>query len=148
MNAVRDGNIQKTTNITPSGDHRNYVTLEYQENVTAHNLPKEQVLQMKIQIYGGDTFYLSADLLLTGKVMLPGNLYGSVGKTWRTLAVLTTGDSKQDIGVFESETAALVSFSVQWLNMTRIELMKERCYTQNPLSGEVVLILIRSVKIC
>ena len=64
------------------------------------------------------------------------NLYGSVGKTWRTL-VLTTGNSKQDIGVFESETAAPVSFSVQWLNMTRIELMKKDVNTQNLLSGAV-----------
>lgn len=51
--------------------------------------------------------------------------------------MLTTGDSKQDIGVFESETAAPVSFSVQWLNMTRIELMKKDVNTQNPLSGAV-----------
>ncbi len=63
--------------------------------------------------------------------------------------MLTTGDSKQDIGVFESETAAPVSFSVQWLNMTRIELMKKDVNTQNPLSEQfMVFILIRSVKIC
>ena len=54
-----------------------------------------------IQIYGGDTFYLSADLLLTGSYA-SGSLYGSVGKTWRTL-VLTTGDSKQDIGVLKAK---------------------------------------------
>ena len=136
LNAVRDGNIQKTPNITLSGDHRNYVTLSVPENVTAHNLSKgTSVTNGKIQIYGGDTFYLSADLLLTGSYA-SGNLYGSVGKTWRTL-VLTTGDSKQDIGVFESETAAPVSFSVQWLNMTRIELTKKDINTQNPLSGAV-----------
>ena len=136
LNAVRDGNIQKTPNITLSGDHRNYVTLSVPENVTAHNLSKgTSVTNGKIQIYGGDTFYLSADLLLTGSYA-SGNLYGSVGKTWRTL-VLTTGNSKQDIGVFESETAAPVSFSVQWLNMTRIELMKKDVNTQNPLSGAV-----------
>ncbi len=136
LNAVRDGNIQKTPNITLSGDHRNYVTLSVPENVTAHNLSKgTSVTNGKIQIYGGDTFYLSADLLLTGSYA-SGNLYGSVGKTWRTL-VLTTGNSQQDIGVFESETAAPVSFSVQWLNMTRIELMKKDVNTQNPLSGAV-----------
>ncbi len=133
LNAIRDGNIQKTPNITLSGDHRNYVTLSVPENVTAHNLSKgTSVTNGKIQIYGGDTFYLSADLLLTGSYA-SGSLYGSVGKTWRTL-VLTTGDSKQDIGVFESETAAPVSFSVQWLNMTRIELTKKDINTQNPLS--------------
>ena len=40
LNAVRDGNLQKTPNITLSGDHRNYVTLSVPENVTAHNLSK------------------------------------------------------------------------------------------------------------
>ena len=65
-----------------------------------------------------------------------------VNKDWNLnfqikLLVLTTGDSKQDIGVFESETAAPVSFSVQWLNMTRIELTKKDINTQNPLSGAV-----------
>ena len=111
LNAVRDGNIQKTPNITLSGDHRNYVTLSVPENVTAHNLSKgTSVTNGKIQIYGGDTFYLSADLLLTGSYA-SGNLYGSVGKTWRTL-VLTTGDSKQDIGVFESETNCVLCISI------------------------------------
>ena len=37
----------------------------------------------------------------------------------------------------KAETAAPVSFSVQWLNMTRIELMKKDVNTQNPLSGAV-----------
>ena len=79
LNAVRDGNIQKTPNITLSGDHRNYVTLSVPENVTAHNLSKgTSVTNGKIQIYGGDTFYLSADLLLTGSYA-SGSLYGSVG---------------------------------------------------------------------
>ena len=136
LNAVRDGNIQKTPNITLSGDHRNYVTLSVPENVTAHNLSKEQVLQMEKSRFMVEIHSICpADLLLTGSYA-SGNLYGSVGKTWRTL-VLTTGDSKQDIGVFESETAAPVSFSVQWLNMTRIELMKKDVNTQNPLSGAV-----------
>ena len=54
LNAVRDGNIQKTPNITLSGDHRNYVTLSVPENVTAHNLSKgTSVTNGKIQIYGG-----------------------------------------------------------------------------------------------
>ena len=57
------------------------MTLSVPENVTAHNLSKgTSVTNGKIQIYGGDTFYLSADLLLTGSYA-SGNLYGSVGKT-------------------------------------------------------------------
>ena len=42
------------------------------------------------------------------------------------------GDSDQDIGVFESESASPVSFSVDWLEMTRIELTKKGCGYQEP----------------
>ena len=59
------------------------------------------------------------------------------GENWRILHGATlkpVSYTHLDIGVFESETAAPVSFSVQWLNMTRIELMKKDVNTQNPVS--------------
>ena len=81
------------------------------------------------------TFYLTAPMLHTGKYS-SGELHGSVGETWRTL-VLSTGNSNQDIGVFESEKANPVSFTVDWLEMTRIELFKQDADTKNPLDGAV-----------
>jgi len=51
--------------------------------------------------------------------------------------VLSTGNSNQDIGVFESEKANPVSFTVDWLEMTRIELLKKDADTKNPLGGAV-----------
>ena len=78
---------------------------------------------------------MTAPMLHTGKYS-SGELHGSVGETWRTL-VLSTGNSNQDIGVFESEKANPVSFTVDWLEMTRIELLKKDADTKNPLDGAV-----------
>lgn len=136
MEAVREGNVQKTPNIKLNGDHRNYVSVKVPENVTCYNRTKgTQATNGSLQIYGGDTFYLAAKLSVIGEYS-SGQLYGSVGETWRTL-VLTTGGANQDIGVFESESAAPVSFRVDWLEMTRIELTKKDGDTKNPLSGAV-----------
>ena len=136
VEAVRDGNVQKTPSIKLSGDHRNYVSVTVPKNVTIHNKTKgTSQTDGTLKIYGGDTFYLTADMLHIGKYE-SGNLHGFVGETWRTL-VLSTGDSDQDIGVFESESASPVSFSVDWLEMTRIELTKKDANTKNPLDGAV-----------
>lgn len=86
-------------------------------------------------MYGGDSFYFEAPLSVTG-TFKSGKLYGSVGETWRTL-VVSTGNGEQNIGVFESESASPVSFTVDWLEMTRISLIKKDAGTGNPLSGAV-----------
>ncbi|WP_287713800.1 SpaA isopeptide-forming pilin-related protein [Blautia sp.] len=136
VKAVRDGNVQKTPDIKLSGDHRNFVTVSVPKNVTIHNQSKgTSATDGKLKIYGGDTFYLTADMLHIG-TYASGQLHGSVGETWRTL-VLTTGNANQDIGVFESERANPVSFEVKWLEMTRIELTKKDAKTKNPLDGAV-----------
>lgn len=136
VKAVRNGELQKTSNIKLNGDHRNYITVTVPKDVTCHNLTKEtSATNGKLRIYGGDTFYLSALMSVTGKYA-SGNLYGSIRETWKTL-VLTTGNEQQDIGVFESESASPVSFKVDWLEMARIELVKKDMDTKNPLAGAV-----------
>jgi len=103
VKAVRDGNVQKTPSIKLSGDHRNYVSVAVPKNVTIHNKTKgTSKTDGTLKIYGGDTFYLTADMLHIGKYE-SGNLHGSVGETWRTL-VLSTGDSDQDIGVLDRKS--------------------------------------------
>ena len=122
VKAVRDGNVQKTPDITLSGDHRNYISVSVPKDITVYNKTKGTSTENgSLQIYGGDTFYLTAPMLYTGTYS-SGELHGSVGETWRTL-VLSTGNNNQDIGVFESEKANPVSFTVNWLEMTRIELL-------------------------
>lgn len=136
VKAVRNGNVQKTPDITLSGDHRNYISVQVPKDITIYNKTKGTSAENgALKIYGGDTFYLTAPMLHTEKYS-SGELHGSVGETWRTL-VLSTGNSNQDIGVFESEKANPVSFTVDWLEMTRIELFKQDADTKNPLDGAV-----------
>ncbi|SHK54166.1 SpaA isopeptide-forming pilin-related protein [Hespellia stercorisuis] len=136
VKAVRDGDTQKTSDIKLSGDGRNYITITVPANVTCYNKIKgTSKSNGDIRIYGGDTFYLTAPMSVTGS-FASGTLKGSVRESWRTL-VLTTGDASQDIGVFESETAEPVSFEVDWLEMTRIQLVKKDAKTANPLNGAV-----------
>lgn len=136
VKAVRNGNVQKTPDITLSGDHRNYISVHVPKDITIYNKTKGTSAENGVlKLYGGDTFYLTAPMLHTGKYS-SGELHGSVGETWRTL-VLSTGNSNQDIGVFESEKANPVSFTVDWLEMTRIELFKQDADTKNPLDGAV-----------
>lgn len=136
VKAVRDGNRQNTPDIKLNGDHRNYVTITVPEHVTIRNHTKgTSQTNGSLKVYGGDTFYLEAELPVTGSYS-SGNLHGSVGETWRTL-VVSTGAENQDIGVFESESASPVSFQVEWLKLARIELTKKDSDTQNVLPGAV-----------
>ena len=50
---------------------------------------------------------------------------------------MSTGGGTQDIGVFESEKASPFSFTVDWLEMTRISLIKKDADTSKPLVGAV-----------
>lgn len=136
VKAVRNRNVQKTPDITLSGDHRNYISVNVPKDITIHNKTKGTSAENgSLKIYGGDTFYLTAPMLHTGTYS-SGKLHGSVGETWRTL-VLSTENDNQDIGVFESEKANPVNFTVDWLEMTRIELLKQDADTRNPLDGAV-----------
>lgn len=136
VTAVRDRNLQRTPDIRLNGDYRNSISVPVPQGVTIHNQTKgTAATNGSLQIDGGDTFYLTAEMTVTGNYA-SGQLYGSIRETWRTL-VLTTGDASQDIGVFDSETASPVSFKVDWLEMTRIELIKKDADTKNTLDGAV-----------
>lgn len=136
MKAAREGNRQTTPDIRLDGDHRNYITVTVPEHVTVHNHTKGATqTNGSLRIYGGDSFYLDAELTVTGNYA-SGNLHGSVGETWRTL-VVSTGEGNQDIGVFESESAAPVSFQVEWLKLARVKLTKKDSETKNVLAGAV-----------
>ncbi len=136
LEAVRSGDTQKTPDIKLNGDHRNYISISIPKDITGYNKTKgTSATNGKLQVFGGDTFYLATKMTVTGEYA-SGNLKGSVGETWRTL-VLTTGEASQDIGVFESESAKPVSFKVDWLEMARIDLTKKDAETKNPLAGAV-----------
>lgn len=124
VTAVREGDIQKTPDITLNGDHRNKITIPVPQGVTGYNKSKgTNVSGGNLEVYGGDTFYLQAPLTVTGK-WESGQLYGSVRESWKTLVLTSTGGNNQDIGAFISEKAAPVSFGIQWLNLARVKILK------------------------
>lgn len=134
VTAKRDGEKQKTSEITLKGDHRNYITIQPPTGVTVTNKTKNtSSTGGNLPIYGGDTFYFTAPLSHYGN-WETGNLYGSIRETWRTL-VLTTGGNNQDIGVFESESASPVKLKINWASLARVELTKKDSKTGNPLQG-------------
>ena len=137
VTAVRDGDVQKTPDITLSGDHRNSITIPVPSGVTGYNKTQgTNVTGGNLQVYGGDTFYLQAPLTVTGN-WSSGNLYGTVRESWRTLVLSSTGDGNQAIGAFVSESAAPVAFSIEWLNLARVQITKADAETGNPLDGAV-----------
>jgi len=136
VSAEMSGDIQKISTIKLTGDSRNKITISLPDNVTGYNKTAgKSSTGGNLAVYGGDSFYFEAPLSVTG-TFKSGKLYGSVGETWRTL-VVSTGNGDQNIGVFESESASPVSFTVDWLEMTRISLIKKDAETGNPLSGAV-----------
>ena len=63
VTAVREGDIQKTPDITLNGDHRNKITIPVPQGVTGYNKSKgTNVSGGNLEVYGGDTFYLQAPL--------------------------------------------------------------------------------------
>ena len=137
VTAVRDGDVQKTPEITLNGDHRNSVTIAVPSGVTGYNQTQgTNVTGGNLTVYGGDTFYLQAPLTVTGN-WSSGNLYGTVRESWKTLVLSATGDGNQAIGAFISESAGPVSFGVKWLNLARVQITKTDAETGNPLDGAV-----------
>lgn len=136
VEAIREGDLQKTPEISLQGDHRNYIELSIPQDVTCYNVSTgTTVTNGEIRIYGTDSFYLTAELNVSGRYD-SGSLYGFVGETWRTL-VLSTGEGNQDIGVFESQSAEPVRFHVDWQAAGRIGILKKDQDTGNPLAGAV-----------
>ena len=140
VDAVRDGDIQKTPEIQLEGDSRASVNVSVPEEVTCHNMTrKESVNHGSIQIYGGDSFYLSAKGTVTGQYD-SGELSGSIKEGWKITAL--SADGKQGIEVSESPSAGPVRFSVNWLepedtNTMRVSLLKKDQETDQPLAGAV-----------
>lgn len=67
-----------------------------------------------------------------------GTMKGQIGSQWKTL-VVSTGGTTQDIGYgdFYEEPSASVSFSVKWLDIAKVKVIKADAKTKVNLSGAV-----------
>lgn len=134
--AYESGDIQRTDKFKLSGDHRNYITLSLPKDVAYHN-GSDKITEGKVKIPGGTSFYFSAPKTVYG-TWKSGTLNGQMGSQWKTL-VVSTGGSTQDIGYgeFYEEPEASVSFSVKWLDLAKVKVIKADSATGVNLSGAV-----------
>lgn len=135
--AYLEGEVQRTANITLKGDHRNYVTLSVPENVTYHQVGGTSLTGGSVKIYCGTTFYFSAPKTVTG-MWNSGTLKGQIGTQWKTL-VVSTGGGNQDIGYgdFYEESSSSVDFSIKWMDIATVKIVKADSETKVNLSGAV-----------
>lgn len=135
--AYLEGDVQRTANIKLTGDYRNYVNLTLPENVTYHKVGGDTQTGGTVKIYGGTTFYFSAPKTVTG-TWKSGTLKGQIGTQWKTL-VVSAGSGSQDIGYgeFYEESSSSVSFSVKWMDIATVKVIKADSETKVNLAGAV-----------
>ena len=136
VDAIQDGDFQKTPEIRLDGDSRNFIEISVHEDVTCYNVTrKESATNGTIKIYGGDSFYLSAEMDVDGQYD-SGELFCSIKDGWKLFA-LASGEEKEEIDVYESPSAEPVRFTVNWLEPVKISLLKKDQDTDEPVAGAV-----------
>lgn len=124
--AYLEGDLQRTKTMTLKGDHRNYIQVKLPENVTYHNTDKGEQTGGTVKISGGTSFYFTAPKNKVSGTWNSGTLDGQLGGQWKTL-VVSTGGVSQDIGYgefFDTEKDS-VSFSIKWLSISKIKIIKK-----------------------
>ena len=137
LKASGSGSEQVTGTITLEGDSRNYITLRIPSNVTFHNEDNgDEQTGGTVRISGGTTFYFSAPMSVSG-TWNTGEMRGTIRTVWKAL-VVSTGDANQDIGsYYEEESGNSVSFSVQWMDLARVKVVKVDSVSNTRLAGAV-----------
>ena len=136
VDAVQDGDLQKTPEIRLDGDSRNDIGISVPEDITCHNVTREEsATNGTIKIYGGDSFCLSAKMDVDGQYD-SGELFCSIKDGWKLFA-LASGEGKEEIDVYESPSAEPVRFTVNWLEQAKLSLLKKDRETDDPVAGAV-----------
>ncbi len=136
VDAIQDGDLQKTPEIRLDGDSRNYIEISVPEDVTCYNVTREEsATNGTIKIYGGDSFYLSAKMDVDGQYD-SGELFCSIKDGWKLFS-LASGEGKEEIDVYESPSTEPVRFIVDWLEQAKISLLKKDQDTDGPVAGAV-----------
>lgn len=137
LKAASDGSEQVTGTTTLEGDSRNYITLNIPQNVTYHDQDTgNEKTGGTVRIFGGTTFYFSAPMSVSGS-WYSGELRGILRTIWKAL-VVSTGDANQDIGsYYEEESGNTVSFSVEWMELAKVKVVKVDSSSNTRLAGAV-----------
>ena len=130
VTAYVDGEQQRTEEITFHAASQQTITLDLPDGVRLHNVSTGRVSAAgaAVTISGGTRFYLTAPLTQTKDVSgsWSAKMQGSITKDYSAYKI-TTGSDNQDLALVFGEGVEdekYVSFSVKWLELAKVEVIK------------------------
>lgn len=143
VKAYIDGNSQRTEEITFKADVLQTITMKLPSGVRFHNVStgKTSAAGASVEVSGGTKFYLSAPLTQAEDVSgsWAVTMKGSITKDYSAYKI-TTGSSTQDLALVFGEGVTdekYVDFSVEWVKMAKIEIVKKDAGSNAKVAGAV-----------
>ena len=143
VKAYIDGNSQRTEEITFKADALQTITMNLPSGVKFHNVStgKTSAAGVSVEVSGGTKFYLSAPLTQAEDVSgsWAVTMKGSITKDYSAYKI-TTGSSTQDLALVFGEGVTdekYVDFSVEWVKMAKIEIVKKDAGSNAKVAGAV-----------
>lgn len=143
VKAYIDGNSQRTEAITFKADVLQTITMKLPSGVKFHNVStgKTSAAGASVEVSGGTKFYLSAPLTQAEDVSgsWAVTMKGSITKDYSAYKI-TTGSSTQDLALVFGEGVTdekYVDFSVEWVKMAKIEIVKKDAESNAKVAGAV-----------
>src|SRR5699024_3547833 len=131
VTAYVDGNHQRTEEITFHAASQQTITLDMPDGVKLHNVStaKTSSAGADVTISGVTRLYLTATLPQTKDVSgsWSAKMQGSITKDYSAYKI-TTGSGTQDLALVFGEGVEdekYVDFSVKWLELAKVEVIKE-----------------------
>jgi len=143
VTAYKDGDGQRTKEITFKADELQSITMKLPDGVKFHNVTtgKTSKAGAEVEVTGGTKFYLSAPLTQTSDVAgsWSAKMKGSVTKDYSAYKI-TTGSDTQDLALVFGEAVGdekYVEFKVTWLSLANINITKTDEVSGKNLAGAV-----------
>lgn len=143
VKAYIDGNSQRTEEITFKADVLQTITMKLPSGVKFHNVStgKTSAAGASVEVSGGTKFYLSAPLTQAEDVngSWSVTMKGSITKDYSAYKI-TTGSSTQDLALVFGEGVTdekYVDFSVEWVKMAKVEIVKKDAGSNAKVAGAV-----------
>lgn len=143
VKAYRDGNSQRTEDITFKADALQTITMKLPNGVKFHNVTtgKTSEAGADVNVSGGTKFYLTAPLAQTETVSgsWSSTMKGSITKDYSAYKI-TTGEATQDLALVFGEGVddeKYVDFKVSWIKEATVSIVKKDTGSGVKLAGAV-----------
>lgn len=143
VTAYVDGNSQRTKSITFKADKAQSITMKLPDGVKFHNetTGKTSAAGADVTVSGGTKFYLSAPLtqIKDVKGSWSATMKGFITKDYSAYLISTTSD-KQNLALVFGEGVTdekYVDFSVKWVELADVSIVKRDTSTGKSLAGAV-----------